>query len=107
MVAAAGGYSTDGFYANIPTMQQAIEDLEGSSQRLQGYLDQLQENLQPLISSWSGAAQECYVQCQRQWDAACQDMQTLLQRAGTTVGQASTLYSNTDGKVASAWSGMS
>jgi WXG100 family type VII secretion target len=100
------GDSSTGFYAHIPTMQQAMDDLMISAEKLKNVLGQLQTELQPMISTWSGSAQECYAQCQAEWNAACTDMQNLLTKSGITVDQAATLYGNTDLKIAGAWQQM-
>jgi WXG100 family type VII secretion target len=104
--AAAAGDSPNGFYAHIPTMQQAMDDLMISAEKLKGVLATLEHELQPMISSWSGGAQECYTACQTEWNAACTDMQSLLTKSGITVDQAATLYGNVDTKIATAWQQM-
>ncbi len=41
-----------------------------------------------MISSWSGAAQETYLQCKKQWDDASQALAQVLQQIGQAVGTA-------------------
>ncbi|QMU77937.1 WXG100 family type VII secretion target [Streptacidiphilus sp. PB12-B1b] len=102
----ATGDSGSGFYAHIPTMNQAMDDLMIAEQKLRAILDDLDQQIRPMLNSWDGNAKDMYTACQTEWNAACTDMAALLQGAGITVNQASTLYGTVDAQVASAWQSM-
>ena len=45
-----------------------------------------------MISTWSGAAQESYLQCKKQWDDAAVALSQVLNSVGQAVGQAHQNY---------------
>lgn len=102
----AAGDSSTGFYAHIPTMDSAMDDLMIAAEKLQAILTDLDDQIKPMLASWDGGARDMYYSCQAEWQAAAADMQALLKGAGITVSQASTLYGNVDAKVAAAWQSM-
>ncbi|WP_035839334.1 WXG100 family type VII secretion target [Kitasatospora azatica] len=102
----ATGDSTTGFYAHIPTMDQAMDDLMIAEQKLAAILADLDQQIRPMLNSWDGDAKDMYLACQTEWNAACDDMRTLLQNAGITVNQARNLYGTVDAQIAAAWQSM-
>ena len=46
------------------------QDIRNNYARLTATLEQLESDLQPLIGSWTTAAQESYLACKKQWDDA-------------------------------------
>ncbi|WP_375500233.1 WXG100 family type VII secretion target [uncultured Jatrophihabitans sp.] len=71
--------------------------------RLQGTLDQLEADLRPMIDSWSGAAQESYLACHREWSEAAQSLTTVLNTVGRAVGSAHENYSATHQATIQVW----
>lgn len=67
-------------------------------------LEQLESDLAPMISSWSGAAQENYLQCKKQWDDASQALAQVLQQIGQAVGTAHDNYSAAEQAAQANWS---
>ncbi|MEZ0095364.1 WXG100 family type VII secretion target [Streptacidiphilus sp. EB129] len=102
----ATGDSSSGFYAHIPTMDQAMDDLMIAAQKLTSILDDLDQQIRPMLNSWDGDAKDMYTSCQAEWNAAAADMQSLLKSAGITVSQARDLYGTVDSQIAAAWAGM-
>ncbi|WP_020124233.1 WXG100 family type VII secretion target [Streptomyces canus] len=62
--------------------RQAIEDLRAQTQQIASVLNNLQDELQPLIKTWEGDDQETYRQVQLEWNQATGNMGTLLDSTG-------------------------
>jgi 6 kDa early secretory antigenic target len=60
-------------------------DIQASAGRLHARLDQLDGELVPLRSGWTGSASDAYQYAQSQWKAAISDMQALLLQLGGAV----------------------
>ncbi|MGV9557489.1 WXG100 family type VII secretion target [Streptomyces sp. NPDC003401] len=60
------------------TVRNAIEELMGQTQQIITTLNNLEDELKPLITSWEGADQEMYRGVQAEWDQATKNMATLL-----------------------------
>ena len=63
-----------------------------------------ESDLQPMIQSRSGAAQESYLQCKKQWDDAAQALAQVLNTIGQAVGTAHDNYSQAERAAQSNWS---
>lgn len=94
------------FYANTQGMDQAMDDLLIAANKLRSILDNLDQEIQPMLNSWDGDAAAMYKHCQQKWNAATDDMRLVLGQAGITVGNATQLYGTVDAQVAAAWQGM-
>ena len=70
---------------NLPSLQGGQDGIHATYNRLQATLDELVTDLRPMISSWSGAAQESFLTCQQQWNEGAQSLATVL----NTVSRAS------------------
>jgi 6 kDa early secretory antigenic target len=71
--------------------------------RLTATLEQLEQQLQPMIQSWTGAAQESYLQCKKQWDEAAANLASVLNSIGQAVGQAHENYRAAENSAQSNW----
>ncbi|SHG69572.1 WXG100 family type VII secretion target [Jatrophihabitans endophyticus] len=71
--------------------------------KLTATLDQLESDLQPMISTWSGQAQESYLQCKKQWDDAALALSQVLNNIGQAVGQANQNYQSAENAAKSNW----
>jgi WXG100 family type VII secretion target len=60
--------------------------------RLTSTLEELESNLAPMIGTWTGSAQESYLQCKKAWDEAAANLATVLNNIGQAVGQAHENY---------------
>ena len=72
--------------------------------KLTGTLDQLESDLQPMINSWTGQAQESYLQCKKQWDEAALALSQVLNNIGKAVGQANQNYQAAENAARGNWS---
>ncbi|MDR1998485.1 MAG: WXG100 family type VII secretion target [Frankiaceae bacterium] len=78
--------------------------IKGVYQQLVSTLEQLEADLRPMVSSWSGAAQESYTECQQRWDRAAADLSVLLNQIGQAVGTANDNYQAAESAARSNWS---
>ncbi|GFH38062.1 WXG100 family type VII secretion target [Streptomyces pacificus] len=59
-------------------VRYAIEELQDQTQAITVTLNNLEDELRPLIASWEGADQEMYRQVQAEWNQATRNMAALL-----------------------------
>lgn len=71
--------------------------------KLTATLDQLESDLQPMISTWSGSAQESYLACKKQWDDAALALSQVLNNIGQAVGQANQNYQAAEAAAKGNW----
>ena len=63
---------------NHPAMQAAASDLAGDANYLQNVLDDLDAQIQKLVSSWEGDAQQAYLVAKKNWTQAMTDIKMTL-----------------------------
>ena len=88
-------------FESLATGEQGIRN---NYAKLTATLDQLESDLQPMINSWSGQAQESYLQCKKQWDDAAQALSVVLNNIGQAVGKAHENYRAAESAAANNWS---
>ncbi|GGV70891.1 WXG100 family type VII secretion target [Streptomyces griseoloalbus] len=74
-----------------PKVRQAVEELMDQTQQIIKTLNNLEDELKPLVMSWEGADQETYRQVQAEWDQATKNMALLLGDNGELI---STIHDN-------------
>jgi 6 kDa early secretory antigenic target len=87
-------------YANVDNVGQALQDADAQIQRV---LAQLQDTIQPLRATWSGASEAEYVQVQARWNSDLSQMNALLSRYTSTLDEMKINYGNTDNNLAFQW----
>ena len=85
-----------GIHVDHAALEQGSVDLAAMAKRLDSRLTDLEAELAPLRHSWSGSAQQSYIEAQRAWDLAMADLVTLLADFSTAVGQANDAYRAAD-----------
>jgi len=70
---------------------------------LQGTLDNLESQLAPMVSTWTGDAREAYFMQKKKWDDASAAMATLLQQMGQAVDQAHGNYQAAENSNKNLW----
>lgn len=93
--------SFDGIRVDHGVLDQASNDLGIAAQRISGRLDQLEAELRPLRTQWSGQAQESYRVAQAAWDQAMVEMVLLLRQISTDVASSNMAYRQADQRGAS------
>jgi WXG100 family type VII secretion target len=91
-------------HVDFGSLQAGEQGIRNNYAKLTTTLEQLTSDLQPMISTWSGAAQESYLQCKRQWDDASAALSLVLSNIGTAVGQAHENYIAAENAARRNWS---
>ena len=94
----------DGIKVNHGALSQGAQDLLGAAKGIQSRLDQLEGDLKPLATDWTGSAREAYVQAKARWDQAIADMILLLQDTGASVDSSNAEYIAADKRGANRFS---
>jgi WXG100 family type VII secretion target len=97
---AAGGT----IHLSFPAMQAAEASLTRQLTGLRSRLAQLAGDLQPLVHSWSGEAQAAYLIQKQRWEAAADDLASMLAAITSALGSTTADYLATEGRIAAAFS---
>lgn len=71
---------------------QAADHLSQTAKKIESELNELEQMLKPLVSTWQGSAQEAYRSAQAEWDKAAKDMQETTAKMGMAVNAAKDAY---------------
>lgn len=85
-------------------LANAAQSIQSTSNNLNSKLDDLQSQLKPVVSTWTGSASENYQVQQQKWNQAQTDLTQVLQAIGKAVEAAHEAYTNTETSNARAWS---
>jgi ESAT-6 family protein len=77
--------SGDQLVVNFGALQQASADINTAINKMRSDLDDCEQAAQPLIQSWTGAAQEAYHIRQTKWRQAAGDLAQMLQEIKAAV----------------------
>lgn len=77
---------------NFEALGAGAAAIRGNYTRLTATIEQLESDLQPMIASWSGLAQESYLACQQQWNAAATSLSQVLNSIGQAIDDAHRNY---------------
>ncbi|MFF6916500.1 WXG100 family type VII secretion target [Streptomyces sp. NPDC012466] len=86
-----------------PVVQRAIEDLKDQTQQIINTLNNLEDELKPLVSSWEGSDQQMYLQVQAEWDQATKNMAMLLGDSGELIQSIHDNHSRDERRSADNW----
>ncbi|MFI6934849.1 WXG100 family type VII secretion target [Streptomyces sp. NPDC050287] len=86
-----------------PVVQNAIEELKNQTQQIITTLNNLEDELKPLVSTWEGSDQEMYIQVQAEWDQATKNMANLLGDSGELIQSIHDNHSRDERKSADNW----
>jgi len=75
------------FKANFGGIASASADIASGANKLEQALADMDSQLQPLRSDWTGGAAESYQAAKTAWTQAISDMKVLLAEIGAQVGQ--------------------
>jgi WXG100 family type VII secretion target len=90
-------------HVQFESLQSGEQGIRNNYAKLTATLEQLESDLQPMINTWSGAAQESYLVCKKQWDDAAIALSQVLNSIGQAVGQAHENYSAAENSARSNW----
>lgn len=80
------------FKVNFGALDTAAADIQGGGRNLAARLEELDRQLAPLRSDWTGAASESYVQAKAKWSRSIEDMNNILAEMGRAVTNSRTGY---------------
>ncbi|MEO5665721.1 MAG: WXG100 family type VII secretion target [Nocardioides sp.] len=90
--------SFDGIKVEHGKLDQGSADVMAAAKDIQSRLDNLEDELKPLASDWTGAAKEAYREAKATWDKAIADMITLLEQASRNVETSNQEYKAADSR---------
>jgi WXG100 family type VII secretion target len=90
------GSGFDGLVVNHQGLNEVTDHLYKMVKDIDDRMNNLERDLAPLQSEWSGNAQAAYNQAKLKWDTAIAEMMQLLNDTGTTVGQSNQDYHAAD-----------
>jgi len=96
--------SFDGIRVDHGALDQASTDLRAAATKIDSRLNQLEDELKPLRSDWTGHAQQAYHAAKATWDQAIQEMIVLLNDVSTAVSTSNTEYKAADSRGAGRFS---
>ena len=91
-------------HVQFESLAAGAQGIRNNYSRLTATLEQLESELAPMISSWSGGAQEAYLACKQQWEDAALTLAEVLNNIGTAVGAAHDNYTAAENAARSNWS---
>ncbi len=71
----------------FPVLQTAAENIKQNYAALSQALDRLEQEVAPMLNSWSGDAQSAYLQQKQLWEESARNMATLLKQLGLAVAE--------------------
>ncbi len=88
---------------NFGMIAQTADDIKQTQGRINGTLEDLKQQLQPLVADWEGESAEAYQAAQQRWDSAAQVLNEVLGQIGVTVAQANDRMSQINTSAARSW----
>jgi len=85
------------------TIQDAAAQTGLTNRTIQTLLDDLYRQLQPIFSTWTGAAAAGYQYQHRQWVAAAEDLNTVLQHISSVLQESRDTYSQAETAASQLW----
>ncbi|MBJ7359585.1 WXG100 family type VII secretion target [Nocardioides sp.] len=86
----------DGLLVDHAALDQAALDLSNAVRDIDGRMNQLEEELRPLQSDWTGRAKDQYAISKQRWNTAIYEMLTVLGQTSTSVSQSNNDYISAD-----------
>jgi WXG100 family type VII secretion target len=84
-------------------LANAAQTIQQTSNNLNSKLDELKQQLRPIVESWTGEAATNYQVQQQKWDQSQGDLNQVLLAIGKAVDAAHDAYSSTEKANAQAW----
>ncbi len=90
-------------YSHVTNVEQALEDADNQIKQV---LTDLEDIINPLRASWSGASESEYTTVQNRWNSDLAQMNGLLATYRNTLSEMSINYNSTDNGLAHQWSSI-
>lgn len=86
----------DGLLVDHAALDQAAQDLSTAVRDIDARMNQLEDELRPLQSDWTGQAKNQYAISKQRWNTAIYEMLTVLGQTSTSVTQSNADYISAD-----------
>lgn len=86
------------------SLSGGAEGIAASYKSLVSTLEDMEHQLAPMVSTWTGDAQQAYFQQKQKWDQAAASMATILSQMGQAVSNAHDGYKAGENSNISLWS---
>jgi early secretory antigenic target protein ESAT-6 len=86
----------DGLLVDHAALDQAAQDLSTAVRDIDGRMNQLEDELRPLQSDWTGQAKGQYDISKQRWNTAIYEMLTVLGQTSSSVTQSNSDYIRAD-----------
>ena len=86
----------DGLLVDHAALDQAAQDLSNAVKDIDARMNQLEDELRPLQSDWTGRAKDQYAISKQRWNTAIYEMLTVLGQTSTSVTQSNADYISAD-----------
>ena len=90
----------DGLLVDHAALDQAAQDLSNAVRDIDVRMNQLEDELRPLQSDWTGRAKDQYAISKQRWNTAIYEMLTVLGQTSTSVIQSNADYTSADQRCA-------
>ncbi len=88
---------------NFEGLSSGAQGINGVYRNLVGTLENLESELKPMVSSWSGQARDSYFAQKAKWDEAAQALGQILAQIGSAVEGAHDNYHQAEQSNKSLW----
>lgn len=85
-----------GIVVDYATINQAADDCTKTGAELDARFEELESRLAPLTESWTGNAQDMWIERQQQWNQALAELKQVLAQIATALPQIADGYQETD-----------
>jgi WXG100 family type VII secretion target len=93
-------------YVNYDQIDNVQDELQFADQKIQQLLNDLNEQIQPLRATWSGASEAEYQAVQNRWNADLANMSALLAKYSGVLSEITLNYGQTDNNLAGQWAAL-
>lgn len=90
-------------HVQFESLAAGQQGIHGNYQKLLATIEQLETDLAPMVNSWSGAAQQSYLEQKAKWDSAAQALAQVLSNVSRAVGDAHQNYTAAERAAQSNW----
>src|SRR5699024_6715643 len=84
-------------------ISNAAPDINSTSSRINGLLDDLKGVIAPMAATWEGESAAAYNEAQAKWDKAAAELNTVLATISNTVSQSNDRMSDVNRRAAASW----
>ncbi|MBC2682204.1 WXG100 family type VII secretion target [Corynebacterium anserum] len=88
---------------NFAQIAQAAEDINSTKNRIDGILDNLKHDLQPLVTQWEGESATAYQAAQHKWDNSAHELNIVLGQVAMAVRDSNDRMSQINMNAANSW----